>query len=333
MTKEEMILCRMQGQHLLSPVSAEKAAADLCGIQAQFLSHALHALRIRGGNNTGGLIKSWTNRGTMHLFPEKELPLFLHKGRSHFLRSVDTMESDACMDASRKAYFADVIVETIASGADERETLKAVCEAKGMTESESRSAFDPWGGLIRALCEGGRICHKAQEKKAYRLCPDFVPMERDEARLELLRRYFTHFGPATVKDASAFFGCSQKEIKELMTRLPLNSCELKGKTYFFIGKSPLTSEIPKCIFLAGFDQLLLGYEKRESLIFSQDHLRDIYTLSGIVRPVLLVDGDAAGVWSLKKGKLEIRLFSEKPKAPIEDSAHELWPELREIKFT
>ena len=38
---------------------------------------------------------------------------------------------------------------------------------------ESQSLFDPWGGLIRALCETGRLCHKVQEKKAYQICPAF----------------------------------------------------------------------------------------------------------------------------------------------------------------
>jgi len=333
MTREEIILRRVQGQQEISPVSAEKAAADLCGIQAQFLTYALHALKIRGSNNTEGLIKSWTNRGTMHLFPERELPLFLHDGRSHFLRPVDTMESDAYMNAERKAYYAEIICEAIACGTDGREELKALCERRGMLESESRSAFDPWGGLIRALCEDGRICHKVQEKKAYRLCPEFVPMEREEACLELLRRYFSHFGPATVKDAAAFFAFTQKEIKKLMEKLPLETCELMGNTYFFIGDAPTKHEMTNCMFLAGFDQLLLGYEKKESLIFSQDNLREIYTLSGIVRPVLLVNGAASGTWRLKNRKLEITLFDEIIKAPIEKTAYEIWAGLKEIKFT
>ena len=71
-----------------------------------------------------------------------------------------------------------------------------------MTEQESQSLFDPWGGTIRALCESGKLCHKVQQKKAYALCPPFTPMEELPARKEMLCRYFTHFGPATVKTTS-----------------------------------------------------------------------------------------------------------------------------------
>ena len=96
MILEEMKIRRLAGQHLLAPSDTKTVVKDLCGLQAQFLSHALHGLSIRAGEvNTDGLVKSWTNRGTMHLFRAEDLPLFLHEGRTHCLRRVDTLESDA----------------------------------------------------------------------------------------------------------------------------------------------------------------------------------------------------------------------------------------------
>ena len=96
MTLEELKLRRLAGQHLLAPTDTQTVVKDLCGVQAQFLSHALHGLSIRCTEvNTDGLIKCWTNRGTMHLFSADDLPLFLHEGRTHFLRPVDTLKSDA----------------------------------------------------------------------------------------------------------------------------------------------------------------------------------------------------------------------------------------------
>ena len=115
MTLEEIKLRRLAGQHLLAPTDTQTVVKDLCGVQAQFLSHALHGLSIRCTEvNTAGLVKSWTNRGTMHLFSVDDLPLFLHEGRTHFLRPVDTLESDAYISADRKAYFADLIVDAVA---------------------------------------------------------------------------------------------------------------------------------------------------------------------------------------------------------------------------
>ena len=333
MTLDEIKLRRLAGQHLLAPTDTQTVVKDLCGVQAQFLSHALHGLSIRCAEvNTDCLVKSWTNRGTMHLFSVDDLPLFLHEGRTNFLRPVDTLESDAYISADRKAYFADLIVDAVSKGIDEREALKAVCEKAGMTESESKSLFDPWGGTIRALCEAGLICHKVQEKKAYQLCPSFEPMEEECARIELARRYFAHFGPATIKDAAYFFGTTQTKVKSWLKQLPVTETALDGKSYFYIGNSLPAGELPACLFLAGFDQLMLGYEKTESLFLPKEHMRDIFNLAGIVRPAILVNGTVVGWWNLKNRKLRITLFSPAEQKLISDAATGLWSDLKQIEY-
>ena len=333
MTAEEIKIRRLAGQHLLAPADTQTVVKDLCGVQAQFLSHALHGLSIRAREvNTDRLVKSWTNRGTMHLFSADDLPLFLHRGRTRFLRPQDTMETDGYVSADRKAYFAERILEAVSQGIDEREALKAVCEKAGMSEGEGQSLFDPWGGLIRALCESGRLCHKVQEKKAYQLCPPFEPMEADPARLELARRYFTHFGPATVKDAAYFFGTTQAKVKTWIQGLPLSETVLGGRTYFFIDAGTPAGPLPECLFLAGFDQLMLGYEKSESLFLPGAHMREIFNLAGIVRPAILMDGNVSGWWNLKNRRLTVTRFRDYNADKIIETAYGLWPDLKEITF-
>jgi len=333
MTLEEIKLRRLAGQYLLVSSDTQTVVKDLCGVQAQFLSHALHGLSIRCTEvNTDGLLKSWTNRGTMHLFSVDDLPLFLHEGRTHFLRPVDTLESDAYVSADRKVYFADLIVDAVSQGIDEREALKVLCEKAGMTGSESQSLFDPWGGTIRALCEAGRICHKVQEKKAYRLCPAFSPMAENKARIELARRYFTHFGPATIKDAAYFFGTTQTKVKSWLKQLPVIETSLDGKSYFYIDNGLPSGNLPDCLFLAGFDQLMLGYEKTESLFLSREHMRQIFNLAGIVRPAILVNGTVIGWWNLKNRKLKVTLFSSADQNLISDAATQLWSDLKQIEY-
>lgn len=332
MTRDEILLRRLAGQYLLQPGDIQTVIRDVCGVQAQFLSHALHGLSIRCGSvDTSGLVKSWSIRGTIHLFSEDDLPLFLHRGRTHFLRPVDTLEDDQWVSAGRKAYFAQCIVNAIAEGTHEREDLKDLCREAGMTETESQSLFDPWGGIIRALCENGRICHMVQEKKAYRLCPDFEPMEEDAARLELARRYFTHFGPATIKDAAYFLGCTQRAVKSWLTRLPVRQCNLEGKVYYYIDHGQMfAGQLPECLFLAGFDQMLLGYEKTESLILPRVHLREIFSLSGIVRPVVLVRGRVVAWWKKQGKTLQVKLLSPAERELLGETAKTLWPDVVKI---
>ena len=117
MTDRELITRRLAGQHLTAPTDALTAAGDLCGVQSQFYPQALHALRLRGGaGETEGLVKSWTLRGTLHLFPERDLPLFLHAGRTPFLRPRDTLAGDEVVSEARKAYFADRVLERLSAG-------------------------------------------------------------------------------------------------------------------------------------------------------------------------------------------------------------------------
>ena len=333
MTPEEIKLHRLAGQHLLRPADTPSVIRDLCGVQCQFLSHALHGLRLRCGKvSTDNLIKTWTLRGTMHLIHTQDLPLFLHEGRSHFLRPVDTLQADAYISAQRKEYFAHLILDAVAQGTDTRESLKKLCESAGMTEVESKSIFDPWGGTIRALCESGRLCHKAQEKKAYMLCPSFTPMEETPAHLELALRYFTHFGPATIKDAAYFFGTTQANVKSWLSQLPVQQTTLGEQTYFYIDTPTPGLFLPECLFLAGFDQLMLGYEKTESLFLPREHLRDIFNLSGIVRPAILLNGSVAGWWKLKNRTLKITLFNPAAQSLVAAAAIQHWPELKQIQF-
>ena len=147
--------------------------------------------------------------------------LYLHEGRHHTLRPCDTLEADEWITRERKAYFAALILDTLAGGPATREMLREICRGRGLTEQEEESVFNPWGGAIRALAEAGKLVHLVQEEKAFRLAPPFEPMGEAAAWREILRRYFTHCGPATLRDAAYFLGLSQRELKRQMQDLDL----------------------------------------------------------------------------------------------------------------
>lgn len=200
-----------------------------------------------------------------------------------------------------------------------------------MTETESKSLFDPWGGTIRALCEAGLLCHKVQETKAYQLCPPFEPLAKEVAQLEMARRYFAHFGPATIRDAAYFFAATQGQVKKWLSQLPVTENVLAGKTYFSVDEAFPTNHPPQVLFLSGFDQFLLGYDKTESLTLPKEHLRDIFTLSGIVRPAILMDGRIVGWWNLKNRRLSLKLFEGENKS-ITEAAYQQWPDLKSVSL-
>lgn len=349
MKKEEIKLRRLANQHLISPVEKLTVVRDLCGAQAQFFSNAVHSLKIRTRDFdenlfSESLVKNWTLRGTVHVFAEDDLPLFVRAngGKDYLLNEWNgytfwNKRDCWALTPERQKYLSEIIVFSVSEGAKTREELKAICREHGMTEAEEGSMFDQWGGGVRELCERGFMHYCAEEKKAFCLTPKYTPVPEEEARLELARRYFTNFGPASVHDAMYFFGAKKSEVTAWLSALPVKSTECDGVTYYYIeNEISYNCDIPNCVFLAGFDQLMLGYQKKESLFLPQEHIRGIFNLAGIVMPAVLLHGNVVGKWKKKGKKLQIEIFSHlgvENEKTITDAAEAMWNDIGKIEIT
>lgn len=322
MQMDELMLRRLQGQQLLTPGESCLVAGDLCGLQAQFLRNAVHALRIRTESlSLDGLVKTWTLRGTVHLIPEADLPLYF--------RSCG-MAEDVCESGwyrwitrwgnanppERERELARMMVCAIADGIDTRDVLREHMRSHGMTETEERRAFDAWGGMFRELAELGVIAFRLDmadgvhpdETKRYGFLPPFMPLGEDAARLEIVRRFLTHYGPVTLRDAAYFLHWTQAEVKAVLSRLPAERLECMGRTYWYMpGEAPVR-DMPEVILLAGFDPLMLGYRKEDNPFLPPEHLRGIFSLAGIVNPAILLRGRVVGKWKEAKGRAEMTAF-------------------------
>lgn len=348
MNSEEIQIRRLTNQYLIDTSDKITVVRDLCGIQAQFMSNAVHSLKIRCSDFDGkklknGLVKNWTIRGTVHIFAQSDLPLFIHCDNGKSYHSNDwsgftfwNQRDIWALTPERQGFFSEVILSALKEKPKSRDELKEICKNKGMTDAEEDSMFDSWGGGIRELCERGFMNYVVSEKKEYCLAPHFEPIPEEKAKLEIARRYFTNIAPATIHDAMYYFHTTAAQVKEWLSHLPVKSTECDGREYFYIenGKS-YNKSMPKCLFLAGFDQLMLGYEKRESLFLGFDNLRDIFNLAGIVMPAVMIDGKVVGKWKRKGEKLDVTLFSKvnaKNRKAVRDKAEELWADIGAINI-
>ncbi len=348
MTIEEIKIRQLTNQYLIQKGDKETVVRDLCGVQSQFLSNAMHSLKIRcydfdETTVKDGLVKNWTVRSTVHVFSEKDLPLFIRCNNGNDYRRNEwngytfwNQRDKWALSPERQKYLSEVILKSLKSGEKTRDELKNICREQGMSHAEESCVFDPWGGGICELCKRGFMNYVVQEKKAYCISPEFVPMKDEDAQLEIARRYFTNIAPATIHDAMYFLGAKQSDVKKWISLLPIESTTIDGKTYFYIENAKTyDNNIPKCIFLAGFDQLMLGYQKKESLYLPQEHLRKIFNLAGIVMPAILLDGKVVGKWKKKNSKLTISIFEPigaKNKKAIAAEAETLWSDLKKIEF-
>ncbi len=322
MHMDELMLRRMQGQFLLQQGQSREVASSLCGLQAQFLRNAVHALRIRtGAADVTDMVKTWTLRGTVHLIPEDDLPLYIrHPGTAE-----DVCETGwygwvagrgQANSPERERELARMMVAAIADGTDTREALREHMRGLGMTEAEEARVFDPWGGMIRELAELGVMAFRVDmldvghpdETKRYRLLAPFAPLAESAARLEIARRYLTRYGPVTLRDAAYFLHWTQAEVKAAFAQLPAETIDCEGRTYWHIPGDAPERDMPQVILLAGFDPLLLGYRKEDSPFLPPEHLRGIFNLAGIVNPAILLRGRVVGKWKESKGKVELTAF-------------------------
>ena len=161
MTKEEIKIRQLSNQYLLEPGDKQTVVRDLCGIQAQFMVNAMHSLKIRCQNYQEssfgqGLVKNWTIRGTVHVFAEDDLPLFIrcnnganYKRNEWTDRSFWNQRDCWSLSPERQSYLSRVIVQSLETGSRTRDELKEICREHGMTADEESSMFDQWGGGIR----------------------------------------------------------------------------------------------------------------------------------------------------------------------------------------
>lgn len=362
MTLEELKIRRLTNQYLIKKGEKLTVVRNLCGFQAQFMANALHSMKLRCSDFSPetadeGLVKNWTVRGTVHVFAENDLTLFKHcdngksyrldewQGYSAWQRPDGTYNYDNNGDCKRvwsltperQKYFSHIILDSLKNTSRTREELKTICRENGMTDIELDSMFDQWGGGIRDLCERGFMNYVVQEKKAFCLAPPFTPIPEGKANLEIARRYFTNFAPATIHDAQYYFHATAVQVKDWLSRLSVSSCECGGKTYYYINNGKSDDEaIPDCIFLAGFDQLMLGYEKKESVFIASEHIRGIFNLAGIVMPPILLHGHVVGKWQKKNTKLTVSLFEtidDKDKKLICSTAEMLWCDIKKIEWS
>jgi Winged helix DNA-binding domain len=130
----------------------------------------------------------------------------------------------------------------------------------------------------------------------------------EEALETLVRRCLAAFGPATVADVAKFAGQVPPRIRPTLERLApklLTFRDEEGHLLYDLPRAPRPDgEVEAPVrFLPRYDELLISYQHRDRLI-APAHRRAVYTKNAIVEAVFMVDGFAAGTWSLVRAKKE-----------------------------
>ncbi|MFI6095951.1 winged helix DNA-binding domain-containing protein [Lentzea sp. NPDC051213] len=121
----------------------------------------------------------------------------------------------------------------------------------------------------------------------------FEPRDRMASLAELIRRYLTGFGPATVPDINQFTMLPRGSIREALELLDV--VETGG--YYDVPNRTIPDEDTPAPprLMAMWDSTLLAYADR-SRIIPAEYRKLVIRNNGDTLPTLLVDGHVAGVW-------------------------------------
>jgi hypothetical protein len=186
-----------------------------------------------------------------------------------------------------------IIAKALEGGAHlTRSELAAVLARGGIRAAGNRLAYIVMRAELDAI-----VCSGAMRGKqhTYALLDERIPhaktLNREEALAELVRRYFTSRGPATLNDFARWSSLTAAQGREGLTMVAneLESEIIDGKTYWF-GTSPRASTATKPVvdLVQGYDEIIMSYsESRDASFVPVD--------SRLLHAVLL-DGRMIGKW-------------------------------------
>jgi hypothetical protein len=310
---------RLERHHLLrrAPRGAlVRVAGEIGGAQAQVMSSAELQLAVRTAAKVGDvrdalwnertLVKTWLIRGTLHLLPSTDLPLY-----TAALRTITWTEAwFRWLKMTQREL--DSLVEAMGDALTDQPMTKEELTARvgrGRPAHVREAIGGSWGSLLKPAARRGLLAFGPSRGTNVTLVnprhwlPKWREMDTDEAIVELARRYLRAYGPATKKDFTRWFGPGfhrgrgnpwPRLEKELVAvdvdgaRLLLLATDARALT-----KTRARGAVQ---LLPGFDPYLMGHMARDHL-FDKVHRWKVSRVAGWISAVVLVDGRVEGTWT------------------------------------
>lgn len=357
---------RLARHFLLNRMPASGLAGvvgQVCGIHAQVMPAAELSMGLRVAGVTQHdlraalweeriLVKTFGIRGTVHLFPSTELPLWMAalRARSAFdvkryqAMGLDPEQTTAIVEAIRDAldgtrltlrHLGDRIVEHLGPWAGE-----TTAPAWGGAWPRWRMALGE-AALAGYLCYGPPEGNEVTFVRADQWTGNWHSANPEEALTEVFRRYLRAYGPATVRDFAQWFNIPLPAARGLAGRIEheLEEVDVEGYHSYVLAAdadSPhetepaeVAEQLPARL-LPHFDCYVIGCHPRAQLLHAGWSGRVPPRTTPSQLPVLLLDGTVAGIWQQQKNKGRIDILVEPFDRLDTRQQHELENEARRI---
>jgi hypothetical protein len=320
-----------------SPDSLLEVVHDVAGVHAQVQASAELQLATRVSGITQQdvrdalwerreLVKAWTLRGTLHLHPAHDLPLWLAAARAVW--AGEPQELEAWVDPKGELHPAlgrddvkeirDAVLDTLDGRCLLREELAAQVVQRVGPKAKGRllSGFAFFGGAV--LCQGPPQGSKITLARPDQWVERWEEADEQESLREVCRRYLGTYGPATPKDFREWFLGRQfkpADARALFDSIAseLDVVDIEGHEAFVLaGDTEFPQSGASVRLLSEYDVYVMGFRERDQLVPAEArrqvaaHGRGKYEGPAGVR-FLMIDGVAAGLWERKKRGKRIEL--------------------------
>ena len=239
------------------------------------------------------------------------------RGMAGWMKSNGVSISEA-EQATIQQIFSDYLNRNrIAQKADFAEAVKD----KGINMDEHRLSYHirlaEYSGL---LCSGDLFPMKHSYALVDMKLPQQNPVPKDEALALLARKYFRSHCPATLEDFVLWTGINIGDCKAGMEAIQSELIEERWKGLrFFHHQDSRTRGFRSgtVTLLPSYDEYLIGYKSRH-VALHPDHTHRAHNSTGNFWPVILLDGEVVGNWSVSGGTNQTEIFH--PEARISQEA-------------
>ncbi len=287
----------------------EEVVRWMGAVQAQDYRQAVWALGLRARRAVAGdidralaegsILRTHVMRPTWHFVSPEDIRWMLaltgprvKAGSAHRYRELR-------LDNEVLAHTNQILARALEGGASlTREELGGVLEGAGVdTVTPQRLVY-----ILMTAELDGVICSGPKKGKqfTYALLDERVPsgvvMGREEAVVELVRRYFTSRGPATARDFAWWSGLTTADATIGLEALrgQIVGEKINGKMYWLPQDASLPPELaPSVHLLPAFDEYTVAYADRRDILRPEHSPKGGYVMLG---PVIVVDGYVVGSW-------------------------------------
>ena len=301
-------------------------ARVMCGAHAQVLSAAELSIgrRLAGATRADvqralwddrTLVKTFGPRGTVHLLPTADLPMWT--GALSALPSSVPMHPEPVRFTTDQA---DEVVAAIGDSlADDELTVDELTEALAdrvgpwaveRTMDAFQDKWPRWRQLTSTAAHRGVLCFGANRGRTvtytnpHRWLPGFRPDDGTAALRTLVTRYLYAYGPATPQHFAKWSNIPPRRAVELFDELAgdVEGVELDGQPAWTVAGDTATPHRAQrgIRLLPYFDAYVVAGQPREKLYPERAAARGLNPGGQAGNyPVLLVDGVVDGVWHQK----------------------------------